>query len=57
MTTESWTSEQDHRHVCPACGDGWIHASDECGLSVDSAWTTPLGSMWAKCPMCEGRDE
>jgi len=49
----SETSEQDHRHICPACGDGWIHANDGCGPGIDAAWTTPLGHMWALCPMCE----
>jgi len=50
----SETSEQDHRHVCPVCGDGWIHANDECGLGLDTVPGTPLGNTWARCPLHEG---
>ena len=53
----SVTSEQDHRHVCPVCSDGWIHANDECGSGLDVVPGVPLGHTWARCPMCEGRDE
>jgi predicted RNA-binding Zn-ribbon protein involved in translation (DUF1610 family) len=56
---ESWseTTEQDHHHVCPVCGDGWIHANDECDAELVAVPDVPLAHTWARCPVHEGRDE
>jgi len=53
----SETTERDHTHVCPSCGDAWLHANDECRepeTPLPIAW---VRRSWAKCPLHEGRDD
>lgn len=54
----SETSEQYHPHVCPVCGDSWLHANDECdepaGTPLPMAW---VRRTWARCPLHEGSDD
>lgn len=46
----SETSEPDHTHRCPECGEQWTHADLEC----EAVWPN---KTWARCPFHEGRDE
>lgn len=51
------TSEQDHAHCCPVCGDSWLHANDECEEPVTPLPIAWVRRAWAKCPKHEGRDD
>jgi hypothetical protein len=53
----SETTEQDHVHVCPVCGDGWQHASADCGEPVTALPIAWVRQTWARCPLHEGMDE
>lgn len=41
----SETTEQDHPHECPRCGDTWLHADDACQVIHSRA-------SYANCPIC-----
>lgn len=47
---ESDTSEPDHTHICPACGDSWVHADVDCKVVYP-------GRTWALCPIHRGGDD
>ena len=52
------TTEPEHPHVCPACGDSWLHRDSECDYTpVEIVPGYPINQTWAACPMHEGRDE
>ena len=52
------TTEPEHAHVCPACGDSWLHRDSECEyIAVEIVPGYPINRTWARCPMHEGRDE
>ena len=44
------TSEPDHTHVCPACGDTWLHADSDCEVVYPAR-------TWALCPIHRGGDD
>lgn len=46
------TTETEHSHLCPVCGDSWWHANSECEPVYGDRRET-----WARCPRHEGRDE
>lgn len=52
------TTEQEHSHVCPMCGDAWQHANADCeeptGTPLPVAW---VRRTWARCPIHNGGDE
>ena len=54
MTSE--TTEQDHTHVCPVCGDGWQHADSDCEEPVTALPIAWVRRTWARCPIHEGEE-
>lgn len=50
VNARSETTEPDHTHRCPVCGDSWIHADLDCEVVRPN-------QTWARCPIHEGRDE
>lgn len=52
-TVHSETSEQQHEHLCPDCGDSWLHADDECQAPVGELPMIWVPRTWARCPMHE----
>lgn len=44
------TSEPEHVHVCPACGDSWRHADVDCEVVYPAR-------TWALCPIHRERDD
>jgi len=56
VTGVAETSEQTHVHVCPVCGDGWVHANDNCEEPITALPIAWVRRTWAKCPIHEGND-
>lgn len=52
LLVQSVTSEREHHHTCPRCGQMWLHADDNCGLPAYN-WAQALDNHWAQCPICQ----
>ncbi len=48
---QSVTSEREHHHTCPRCGQMWLHADEGCNVADWRLHHHP--DNWAQCPICQ----